>query len=773
MVSVTRSGSNHIAGAPPTYIATPAPGPSPAARVSQLSACIFAALSSGQAMSQTVVSTAQQYKSALDSGNSHIQFNQGTTMVALGYYWDSATPLILESTPNYDINNKPALDANAAGYRAFTAREGSNVNRIKNLSFRYFDNTTNHGGAMHIEGEFIKADDDDVAGISGVNFRHNKAATNGGGLSVQNRFGYGKIQNVLFDSNKALEGSGGGLYAIKANPIKFLAGGQDPEIVNSTFTKNEADANGGGFYANFIGNVQNNLFSLNIAGDQGGGFSVRGNDLFGTIKSNDFLDNKALGSHGGGFSLVGNSYGDAVGLPPSRIISNKFERNEAAKYGGGFYVIGEHVNAVGGAASGEGNSFLQNTAGERGGAFYVEGTLHGALRNSLTQNTAGVLGGGFYALFVDSAGVKNNKFEQNEAGKDGGGFYTASYLKGGVHNNTFKKNRAGTAATADDPAVLGDGGGFYVGAGLGLWGGLKNNLFEENYAERNGGGFYEAGNGVYGGVDTDQYIKNTAKVNGGGFYTQVGIRDSGVKDSTFKENKALEGSGGGFWAGSGLGNSGNGSVVNSWFEKNTAEIDGGGFYSHSSTVSSSTFEYNTAGRDGGGFWAGNGGTGGSWLHHNQAGGHGGGAYATGGGITGSTVEDNKAITGSGGGFNGGQGSWSSTFLRNIAGTSGGGLYSRSANNSSVQIQESWFEDNIAESEDGGGAYTERSALVVKTTFKTNKAKRDGGGAYVANGTGSGTHVRESYFIENTAQTGSGGGLYTGVLGANSQGIYEI
>jgi len=198
--------ANHTASAPPTCIA-----PTPAVGFSRLSACIFAALS-GQVMAQTVVGTDGQYANAIALGTSHIQVSGSFLITKDNYHiWQEppvagAPPLILESTGS----TQHVIGFDAQYGCALTIREGASV-------FKGFPDdsssagviTNFHGGAIRIEGE-MRALPSETPGFYGIAIVDSRSRVHGGGMYINNRYGYGRIDGSDFIDNTAETGSGGG-----------------------------------------------------------------------------------------------------------------------------------------------------------------------------------------------------------------------------------------------------------------------------------------------------------------------------------------------------------------------------------------------------------------------------------------------------------------------------------------------------------------------------------------------------------------------------------
>jgi hypothetical protein len=264
---------------------------------------------------------------------------------------------------------------------------------------------------------------------------------------------------------------------------------------------------------------------------------------------------KPLTGQGGGISSA--FYNGMLKLSQVTVTGN--ETVAGTGHGGGIYTEGS-IEIVDSTISNNrtvewspSNMGSGGSSGSGGGIYSARSV---SITNSIvTQNTASLEGGGIYS---DGLSMTNCLIVDNTTRADGGGVYQVEFGLGNaaIIGSTFSGNRASNAA----------GGGAYLSRAF--TNGIKNTVFENNFALLAGGGlFLRAGGGR-------------------------------IWDSSFIGNEA--GLGGGIYS-----NTGPLYVYDSLVTGNTAISDGGGISMASlSLVSGSTITNNTAGRAGGGIWGG-------------------------------------------------------------------------------------------------------------------------------------------------------------------------
>lgn len=296
--------------------------------------------------------------------------------------------------------------------------------------------------------------------------------------------------------------------------------------------------------------------------------------------------------------------------------------------------------------------------------FYTGGN---STNMTISDNDAHLDGGGIYLYSVNSGAgwnsyqIFNTKVELNDktlvennkaTNGDGGGIY----LKEGTIN-LEKATIGGNDATLGNKALTGNGGGIYVNSGSVK---MLSSTIKYNVANSSGGGVYTLSgdvliNHLEAGTQSPSNISyNTANLHGGGIYNHSGrvIAYGSFHEDTdypiqITHNTATTGSGGGIFC---MGNSGGSeydirlrrinisnnaaasgsgvtgsvdygcgggiylqegkiSVINGTIDQNTANIGGGGVYTHVGDIDinptkderhASKITNNTAGLNGGG-----------------------------------------------------------------------------------------------------------------------------------------------------------------------------
>jgi predicted outer membrane repeat protein len=237
-------------------------------------------------------------------------------------------------------------------------------------------------------------------------------------------------------------------------------------IVDSTFTDNIANADGGALYAwnpARTVSVRNSVFSGNYADNQGG--AIIGANV--TVTGSTFTDNNA-------------NYGGAISASTTSVTSSTFVNNGADTYGGAIFAtfstvtsstFTENTSYLAGAiwswatATVTGSTFTRNeavgtagavwavTANVSGSIFTDNGSLYGSggavyaqnatvIGSTFTDNTAYMRGGAIGAIAVT---IARSQFKRNSARDHGGAVYVTTPNNGGLRQlrgNTFMGNIA-------------------------------------------------------------------------------------------------------------------------------------------------------------------------------------------------------------------------------------------------------------------------------------------------------------------------------------------
>ncbi|MDR1695764.1 MAG: autotransporter domain-containing protein [Endomicrobium sp.] len=439
----------------------------------------------------------------------------------------------IDAVQNIEMSNGISSEDDAGG--AFTA--GDILQAVTNSSFRNnISSSTPGGGALYLgsslsgnitdntrfednkalrgSGGAVYVDWVILGSIGGsgaaVRFDRNTAAQNGGAVFARGNFGvsdiFSNISESYFASNKALGGSGGGIYIGRSFNGAFGN--------NAVFDKNTASVSGGAVYVSesFNGDIRRSRFTENEAGVSGGGLYV-GQSFNGIISNSIFTSNKAQSS-GGAINLPGVLQGN---IDSTAFISNR------AVTGSGGAVNAAVINGVFSAVT-----FSANTAGGDGGAVNVS-SFSGSIRVSLfSDNTAGGRGGALFGLPQLTEAVT---FIGNGAAQSGGAVYASSGIRSQMRNVSFSYNNAGSGG-----AVYGSGASLDISAAE----------FSRNAADVYGGALYlNAGSSVT--LTNVSFTENTAGESGGAVYMapgagkvlNIGQTLTGIENAgRFRGNKA-------------------------------------------------------------------------------------------------------------------------------------------------------------------------------------------------------------------------------------------
>jgi hypothetical protein len=163
---------------------------------------------------------------------------------------------------------------------------GMAANLITSTAAHFQGNTANYGGGAFAQQNFT---------LITNTFTQNEANFHGGGLMQTTSASVGQVTASTFSGNKAISGSGGGLYS-SAGTLT---------LHNSLFETNTAGDQGGGIVAAQASSDLYTTFIENFAGSRGGGLMLTAgvNDL----KKTYFLGNLAVA--GGGLALQGTAGG--------------------------------------------------------------------------------------------------------------------------------------------------------------------------------------------------------------------------------------------------------------------------------------------------------------------------------------------------------------------------------------------------------------------------------------------------------------------------------
>ncbi len=426
------------------------------------------------------------------------------------------------------------------------------------------------------------------------------------GRGIQRHFAINSTERVGFSKLTFINGRGteGG---------SILAQGSGNTLISeSTFNFNNATGVGGGALFNAAGVmsvissdfVDNQASATGTAGRGGAVFTQAGTMY---VNGGTMFTNRASGS-GGAIEVEGGTF-YSVGLQVGDVGRGNEAGTSQLDDGGGLHISGFTFTTI------SGGSFVGNSASRSGGGLAIEPGSGGGnlfINNAalVDQNIAvGAFenngGGGIFnnggSLFVTNAIVSNNQA-------------TGAMSMGGGILGIGGSSRA-TTSTINDNAAVEAGGGFALVDGFGL---LNDSTLTANDVGVTltggtgiGGGVYVQGSAASNShtdnpavlvVNDGQLAGNQSLIEGGGIWgggnSQVFIRN----DASLLDNLATAvsvGKGGGVYTEGYL------QVLDSFFQRNDANIFGGGIYvkiNGSLRVNNSLFTANLAGFNGGGIY---------------------------------------------------------------------------------------------------------------------------------------------------------------------------
>ena len=486
------------------------------------------------------------------------------------------------------------------GCSAFYSKSG--IITLKNLKIINGHNDFNNkGGTIYIEGSAQYT-------IINCTFNNNWADDYGG--AIYN--GVDKpltIINSSFDKNTADDDNGGAIYSKG-----------DLDIINSTFTSNNADDDGGAIYCEKSIYLENSLFEKNKAKVDGGAIYSKNNVT--VTKNTRFYSNNATGAtsaqcYGGAIRSEGNvkvegssfndniagDYGGAIYAKSASISSARFERNKADdNYGGAVYVE-DSVDVMS-------TTFSSNHAGDHGGAIYSKNRIF-AKNTRFTSNYARHKGSSVRCegdvIIEDCYSAYNWAYNQGSIAAAGD-----IYIK----NSEFRKDRVTNfgAAVYGEKNIYVDNGYFSECHAQEKGGAIycKNNViavnsrfdgnlvyysWEEDSWSNEGGGIYCKGDVA---IDNCSFIRNEAREAGGAIYADT--ITWGNSSSEFRDNYATYTGGGAIYVNKFNTDVKYGIFINNYISGYKNEKDGGAIYINKEnhvTFSHCYFENNRCTDEGG------------------------------------------------------------------------------------------------------------------------------------------------------------------------------
>jgi hypothetical protein len=470
--------------------------------------------------------------------------------------------------------------------------------RDSNLS----DNFAREGGSA------INNNRDGVVTVSNSTVSSNSAADVG---LDENLAGAGAISNnaeldtagtiTVSDSQLSGNRAGGG----RSGAGISNDGGGSVGVERTTFSKNQAHANGGAIF-NGSGSVTvaDSTFTENAATNGGAIYSSADKGGFVAVRDSSFVLNSAAGDGG---AIVG------TGSGALEVLDSAFSKNSADDWGGAVLnsnqgsatirnvSFSENSGLHGGGFANEGNglvtvessTFTKNAAlvtalldsGEGGGMHSNSGGEVVVSGGSFTDNTARS-GGGLSNEGGGSVAITGTRFATNTAQEQGGGIL--------IQSGAVRMLNIDVVSNVADGAEEGGGGISYAGdkaVGIGETAALEQSRIRDNKAKGPGGGVDSRGDGPLA-ITTTSITGNIAAV--GGAVHHVGDAPLEVTRSTLSGNFAENG-GGVFSDGDGEAH-----VVNTTISGNRAGQFGAGLLVSSRLhILNSTVASNTAASGGG------------------------------------------------------------------------------------------------------------------------------------------------------------------------------
>ncbi len=577
---------------------------------------------------------------------------------------------------------------------------GGGVSVENGGTFAMTGGTINGNTATGYGGGVFLYEADQIADLTGGTISNNTSGLSGGGLAANlTTSGAVTLPAGLIIKGNTAAAYGGGFYF--NNAITTLT-------ISSTISGNTSTNEGGGVYfgaAVTTLNITDAIIDDNISGAAGGGAYFAVAVTSATISGSSLSGNQAAGN-GGGIWL---NAGTSLTLEDSENNTSKINKNtisaEGALFGGGIFLYSTNAS----------RSTFTSTGGEISGNT-IDST---DLTNSYGS---GICIGSTAAHTYASVNMSNTTVSNNSGATYGGGIAIYTYAQEATFTNLTV---SGNKAVASAASGTGYGGGVYIAGNSACTITVSGGEYSGNSADYYGGGMYvttAASSLVL--QDAAKFDGNTSYNGGGGIYAEGYLKlvggDSTDTAVVICNNVCTIGVGGGVYS----------NTSNSYAITSTGYVD---VYGNSSGTNGGGLCVNAGGMDlsghitihdnyskgtnygGAGLYAGSNTTGIIWLHDgvyiydNTSNLHGGGVYAR----YALKIDDGVYIYG------------------NYANSTGGGVQAITLDMSGGEIH-----DNSAAN--GGGVY-----IVQGTAGSVNPESSISGGK----------------IYNNTARTGSGGGVY--------------
>ena len=477
-----------------------------------------------------------------------------------------------------DVQNEISLSENTFLKNTADDAGGAlyvNTNNTLTLSENTFeDNSADFGGVLLIdvqneislsENTFLKNTADQYGGVlytrigntltlSVNTFLKNTADQYGGAL-------YARIGNTLTISentfqNNTADDAGGALHVAVYNTLTFS---------ENTFQNNTADDAGGALYVNSNNTL---TFSQNTCEDNSADFAgVLFTGINNTISllENTFQDNSA--DKGG--ALFAGEYNTI------NLLKNTFHNNSADNDGGAVYAFSKNTLTL------SGNTFQDNSAVFGSALLTSMNNTINLLNNTFLKNSADTAGGALLAFANNILIISGNTFQMNSVDHDGGALYVYTYNILTLLVNKFLNNFAAVNGGVllvykenvlnisdnnfESNSAIISGGVLAVHQSIVL---LMNNTLAGNTAGSHGGAVFCLSNGILQVNGSSRLQNNTAEYGGAVAALECQIV---LAEDTIIENNTASYGGGLYSAQSKVSGCAH-------FNKNDAEISGGGIY---------------------------------------------------------------------------------------------------------------------------------------------------------------------------------------------------
>lgn len=269
------------------------------------------------------------------------------------------------------------------------------------------------------------------------------------------------------------------------------------EVINTTFTENSADGYGGAI-SSIDGNttISISTFKLNQAGELGGAINHSRNKILISLSN---FENNSVNGDGGAISIF------FKGSDQTHSIAHStFKNNLASNRGGAIYNYQSALDS-------SNNTYQGNTA-SNGGAIYFNNNAESSFSNeTFTQNSSATQGGAIF-LLNNWVGINIIKSDFYDNFAQSGGGISINDSKLDIDSSVFRENESFGTENSH-----GGGGVFIENNSSVRQINFNNTTFSGNAANSHGGGLYIINNGEVNlnNVTITQNIANKNENNNG------------------------------------------------------------------------------------------------------------------------------------------------------------------------------------------------------------------------------------------------------------------